>query len=746
MRTKHTILRTLLAVTILVTGLQPTAAPAAVRLGMHMDFVLSNGTTVRVFPAAEDDARFGLRPTWKGSPEASKDERITPTSGNTCEVIRKELSAKVDKNFHPNGGNQQEIMQQLAANSATLRQRQMATTQKTLAASAYPAWIKAIPNLRSVVLAGNPNSLAKPSAWYYLPTEPRLSFRGQQPEATFIKFLTDEETAAGGAEGGLFHLLATFGLTQQEESELRGLLARAVPGAQLRGAVDLEPRGEGNNFIVTSATLSDQSFSSSGVITSGYAPTYPGGKAALAGRLTSIGAQLLETSFNNPTADLSVTFAYQYIAKTPAYRARIDIDLTRIREVSNCLAEQRTTNKETGWKFSGWKALFGIPAEQETTVVGVDQTKLEEAYDMLQNTGGIRILVEQDLPDADVSMIEGQLMETAMSAFLELQKSFTQPQMDMSSMPNQKNNNGDEEGQSDDRPTGENWRLYEVSSKMDHMDGHLTFTVDKAVAVYREHVMTGNMGAELRRYKDKVFSDVVLNDPFFKRGKISVMLDFDALDLFEARQINNAAVRVIVPFSGRAPYENNDLFTWQDVQNGKVTSEFTFATGGIQLNQDCLYSYVATWSLRGGGSWPPDPKPICKKDMKIDLAPPIVARKIEVEADLDEFDRAGIRGADVLLRYRQYGKTAVDDAVKFRVAQNEPYKETTLFVDKGNGSDARTPVEYAVVMVHKDMGNLPQSPWRPLEGDFVYVNLKGMPASYLEELKRKVTDIASVID
>jgi hypothetical protein len=70
----------------------------------------------------------------------------------------------------------------------------------------------------------------------------------------------------------------------------------------------------------------------------------------------------------------------------------------------------------------------------------------------------------------------------------------------------------------------------------------------------------------------------------------------------------------------------------------------------------------------------------------------------------------------------------------------------TLYVDKADGGDARTPVEYSMVFVHRDMGNLPQSPWQTLEGDYVFVSLKSLPEAYLQRLGDLVDDIKNVVD
>jgi len=685
---------------------------AAVQLGMHMDFVLSNGNTVRVFPAAGSTATPGARPAWKPLPTPAR-----PAGENVCQNLQNAYSARQQGN-------------------SRIAQNQAVTQMRAVQAQGRPSWLRQTPALRRVVGNAATKSMAKPSAWYYLPKEPRLSFKDGKPEALFMNFMTDETTEQGGAEGGLFHLLVTHGLSQEEISELRAELAKAVPGAVLKGQVELLPAGNNENFIVTSGTLSDEGFAPEGVLTSGFAPTAPDGKAAMAGRLDATGAQLLAKTFdtNSGAADMSVTFVYDYIAKTRAFTAELTINLDQISEVTECIQRSQQTNRESFFEFK----LF-FPGRGER-VTGVTRDQVEGMYDLLITAGMIEIKIDQNLPDVDVSMIENALMANAMESFLNMQRQFQGTPVDVPG------GSGDSDDDEDDTPNTDNYQVFEMSTKRRRMKGQLTYRVTKEMAVYRQHVITGNMGAELRRYQDDVFSNALLNDPFFKRGEIIVSVDPEAFPLYEAKQINNASVSIEVPIAGSTPFTEQTAFFARDVV-GAVDAfrTFTFATNGQgSPDENCVIKYSASWSLRGGGQWPKNPAKQCSNQLAITLSPPVSARVIDVEADLGEMESVGIRAADVILRHRRYGKDALE-TVKFRVAEGVGYQSSTLFIDK-NESGQNPPVEYSIVFTHKDSGPLPPTPWQRLEGDFVIANVAGLPANYLREISGSVEGLDGFLE
>jgi hypothetical protein len=696
-------------------------AEAAVQMGGHMDIVLSNGRTIRLFPEALDSAP--LRP---GNILPSRQNVNTkPPGGDPCKKLEEEWDKR----------------------TGVKKEREQRAKPKPV----EPRWLKSTPKLKNYRFMSTLYVNTKPTSWYYLPAEPRVSLKNSIPEATFVKFITDETTEAGGAEGGLFHLMVTYGLTKAEEEELNEALKDAVPGATLKGMVDLEPSKSSENFIVTSGTLSDDGFAPSGVLTSGRAPTFPGAKAAVAGRLSSLGAQLMESTFENPTSDLSITFAYDYIVKTQAYKAEVLINMDRIQEVSDCALQtyDKTKTRSTRVDVKGGiigaltlgpigSVFFGLKNDTKTRISEKD---LREAYDTLINLGAVQIQIDQNLPDADLSVIEGSLMNMVMESFTSMQSAVaTNQEVAARQAINESDIDKETLRQRErNRRSADNYEVYTLKRKNTRMTGVQKMTITKGVALYRTHSMTGNLGGILREHKAEIFDEVLLNDPFFKRGEITVDLDTEALELFEANMVNNATVEVIVPFPGNA-FNDQDVFTRDDISSGGIMKKFTFATRGEDMtSRSCVYKYIETWSLRGGGKWPQTPREQCAREIAVTLVPPIEARRIDVEADLSEMDELGIRAADVLLRHRRYGREEVETA-NFRVIKAEPYLEKTIFVDKD-----KPQVEYKIILTHKSKGKF-SSDWENLDDDFVYANLSGLPLNKLEEIRQQIPEVQELID
>ena len=695
-------------------------ATAAVQMGGHMDFVLSNGTSVRVFPEAMD-----LKPLKPRNLSPSRRKINTrPPGGDPCRALNTEYNKRTG-----------------------IQEKKKAARKKP---PVKPNWLRRTNKLKSANFRRAFFRNRMPKSWYYLPSDARLSFKDNKPEATFVKFITDDAADAGGAEGGLFHLMVTYGLTKEEEAELEEALKEAVPGAVLKGMVDLEPSKTGDNFIVTSGTLSDDGFAPKGVLTSGRAPNF-GGKAAIAGRLSSIGAQLMEATFENSTSDLSVTFAYDYIVKTQAYKAEVRIDMDRIQDMTDCALQIRDKTKTSKTVFDAkgaiigsilggplGGALLGLRKKKKTRISAKD---IQQGYETMISLGAVQIVIDQNLPDADVSAIEGSLMTMAMESFTSMQKSFATSQ-ELSAQRSADQSEADKEAakqRASDRSRADNYTYYTMTRKQSRMSGVQTFNIEKGVALYRTHSMTGNIGGFIRDYKEDIYDEVLLNDPFFKRGVITVALDTESLELFESNMINNAAVEVIVPFSDNA-YKNGDVFTRDDMSSGGIMKQFTFATRGEDMSKKrCTYKYIETWSLKGGGKWPKNPREKCAKEMAVTLVPPITTRRIDVEADLAEMEELGVRGADVLLRHSRYGSEKTETA-RFRVAKGEPYLEQTLFVDKEDQD-----VDYKIVLTHRDKGKF-STDWAKLEDDFVYANLSGLPLSTLEEIRQRVPEAKDLIE
>ncbi len=702
-----------LTLSIICAAMISSPTHAAIQMGGHMDFILSTNKTVRVFPEAMNNAPSRPRSIL---PQRRRVSYKSPGT-DSCANIKKQY----DKH---------KSVRQSYLSKMFKKKRKIS-----------PKWLKKTKHIRNVSFRRQIFQNEQPKGWYYLPTEPQIAYKDNRPEATFLNFMTDEESSKGGAEGGIFHLMVTFGLTEFEEKELERLLKEAVPNAVLKGMVNLIPSQSKENFVVTSGTLSDTGFAPTGPLTSGYAPSFPGAKAALAGRLSDTGAQLMQATFENPTTDLSVTFVYDYIVKTMAYKAVVRIDMDLIQEATDCAVQTYSKKKSRGRRGimgRGLNLLLGSGSKGKVTI---DEQDLEESYESLINMGAITIDIDQNQPDIDVSIVEAGLMELAMSSFVSMQKSFesTSNKRAESSSQESETDKNSRKSREQARRRADSYQTYTLKRKKTRKTGSLTMTINKGIALYRTHTMTGNIGGFLREHKDEIFSEVILNDPFFKRGIITVDLDVEALDLFAANMINNVNVEVFVPFPENS-FTDSDQFTRADLASGKITKTFTFASRGEDpLEKRCNYYYIESWSLRGGGKFPKNPKKECAKEMVVTLVPPIEKRSIDSEADLEEMKELGIRGIDVVLDYSLYGKSK-KETIRFRVAKGEGYLDKTIFVDKSNPE-----VKYKVIISHKTKGKI-SSDWEVLEGDLIAANISALPVSAIDKIKQKIPEISELID
>ena len=201
-----------------------------------------------------------------------------------------------------------------------------------------------------VVLYGKASSLSdqKTKDYYYLPVNPRLSFRPDgTPEFLFTKFITEAREENGGVSGALLHFLMEWGLTPEQELELKNLLKNQHQGAKLLGPVDVEA-ADGDSFRIISATVNenDGGFTES-VIISGKSPPLPGLRVAVASRLDKFGAQLLAATFEKSKSitDLSLELGFKYTLRYPAARGRAIVNWDKFH--SQFQKDSAEYNKET---------------------------------------------------------------------------------------------------------------------------------------------------------------------------------------------------------------------------------------------------------------------------------------------------------------------------------------------------------------------------------------------------------------
>ncbi|THB65646.1 MAG: hypothetical protein D6B27_08235 [Gammaproteobacteria bacterium] len=574
--------------------------------------------------------------------------------------------------------------------------------------------------------------------WYYLPENPRIAKAADgTPNFSMIRFVTNKSKEEGGADGAILHFMVEYGLTKEQRAELQKELRKEKKGAIIKGAVPLEHGAEGSSFAVVSATLNDKGFAST-LITSGKAPIMEGKKVAVAARLDQYGATLLAKSMENSTADISVVFNLQYVVKLPAYDVKVHINYDQFRTVSNEITESRdkTSKKSTRWTPKVYN-IFHRTKKKTSTLT----EKEEQAYmDFLEETGVVKFEYDQHIPGEDKEIVESGLHKLVMEQFFEMQSRIGTPSAEES---------GEDAGEDEAAEDSKSQRKKEAA-KVNHYTYKLyqqkavsrkakeTLHLKKVSARYEPHQMVGNIGDWYNKYKDnpKLFSEVNLDDPFFKRSRATFVISGETYDIFNDA-VNYVAVKVRVKRKGQKPYVDEIIIDKKYLEDKGQTATLSFARMGDDTQN---YEYAVQWSLRGGKVYPAKPKWI-ETDGTTDavtLSAPVVPVTIEAETDLEQLEKLGIARASLQLRYKKFGKTYKDiKGLAFSPKKGDDIVSKTIFIDKGSDK-----IEYKLKYHHKKgkIGTLLDSEWRAVDGVYLYCTPTDTVVNKIKSLIKDLVD------
>lgn len=181
--------------------------------------------------------------------------------------------------------------------------------------------------------------------YYYIPPSPRLS---QKPDSTFEIMCIKYTGKAKESNGGLFHALIEFQLSQEELALVEKELKKKNSNAGIKGPISLLDNTSKNgeeiepSFRIVSGVLSNiggKESMTSNVVYSGKAPMTSGGKAAIAAQLNQAGATLLWNSLQSNTSDVSVVINGYYEAMVKGYNATVtanaDVYYSHFSELKN---------------------------------------------------------------------------------------------------------------------------------------------------------------------------------------------------------------------------------------------------------------------------------------------------------------------------------------------------------------------------------------------------------------------------
>lgn len=559
--------------------------------------------------------------------------------------------------------------------------------------------------------------------YYYLPVNLRLSARKDgTPEFLFLKFTTEEREEAGGTQGALLHFLMEWGLTKDQEKEVKDKLKKENSKAKLMGAAPLEPDEEtGGGFEITSATLEDNAEGglTRVLVTSGKSPLVPGGKAAVAARLSKYGAQTLAATFEKTSSitDVSISLNYAYTTQIQGAKGSIVFNWDKLQsEYDSLNAEykkwQSGTNKKTV-KFLGI-TLY----ERSSPEYSYSYDEMREQYDFLQQNEIIKFEFEEGRVQSE--RID-KIREVFFQYFLDTMAQPQGPQEE--AMPPAEGEEEDDKKVPEDIRQGQNYHFNQTSIKRSFASGSKRMSLSYKMAYRQPIQLTGNLASWYNgvRHNPKCVATVNLNDPFFEHRDINFILDLDAKEMFE-EAVNYVTVNVRKNRDSGRPFEDHVTIDAKHLEEKGLSAAVTYSRGNDR-NPDA-YEYQAQWSLKGGHVFPADPPWVRGSWEGVTLAPPVAPRMIELEADLDELEESDIARVTAQVRYYQFGEEATAN-IHVSPAKEEPLVEQRIFTDRDSRGYA-----YRLIFNHKQQGKY-VTDWQPkVNDDYIYASI---PEDLFEE-------------
>lgn len=522
--------------------------------------------------------------------------------------------------------------------------------------------------------------------YYYLPTNLRLSKRADGvPEFLFMKFTTEQAETSGGVSGALMHFLMEYGLTPEQEGELRRKLEKT--GDSLIGGMPMKPDGESSTFLITSATLKDDQMTKS-LVTSGKVPLLPGQQVAAAARLTANGAQLMAATFEKARsiADCSISFNMAYTVVTPAIKGSAIFHASRLEQEKEKLKKAWEHRHVTTGRFLWWET-----SGEDT----FSYSEMRDQWSFLQEQKVVEVSFVETVSDERATKIRDAVFQNFLDSFFELQKASPEEMMKNSAQP----------AKPDDGPgiQGDHFRssIYRKKTSISKSDKYWYFTYSLPITETLQ--LTGNLGSWYQGVRDNksCVASVNLNDPFFTHRDIDFILDLDAKEMFDAA-VNYVTVNVRKTRTSGRPFEDHVTLDAAYLKSKGLAAHVTYARGDDQNPE--VYQYQAQWSLKGGNVFPENPPWITGSWEGVTLAPPVRPLTVELEGDLEALKAKDITRVTAELHVSQFAKEHGEE-IQLSVAGAQPISSRTIFRDRDMDKYA-----YRLIFNHKTAGKL-VGPW-----------------------------------
>lgn len=524
-----------------------------------------------------------------------------------------------------------------------------------------------------------------PLDYYYLPQYPKLATR---PDGA-LEFLFLKYVGQKGAEtnGGIFHALVEFALTNDEVLQLQAQLSKKISGAKIRGPVPMQEAlkdGEKGmaGFRIISSVLNNSGGENpftTNLITSGHAPFLPGSRAAIAANLSQQGATLLWESFQSGTSDVSVAIEGYFEAAVKGYNAVIEAEMdvlyqhfselqniqggfsrNQTRKIVDSLVQNQVLKIEVLDRSAG----LGIAVEDMQKILDILTNQLISL--MFDSKSGWAKLPDQEKP-ADAE-IKGRYERGALPAFFF--------------------GHGAQAYIPDNQ--------YLLKERKDIRSFRFYLNLSKSTTIKVPVFTAGNLKGlyQTDQGSGQYFRIVNLDDPDFQKREVFFQLDADFTEGF-GDIINFVSVSFRKQYGANHADVTGDLiFNRKDVENGQGIKTVLYPRLGVAGSDWLDYEYRVNWSLKGMDTtffFPPEKEAWHpSKVPSVALTPPFQKRTVEIDADRSFFKELDVRSATVSFFVILGGKAKFQKMITLR--QDDPLNthKTSLYFDEGQ------PIAYKV--------------------------------------------------
>jgi hypothetical protein len=487
--------------------------------------------------------------------------------------------------------------------------------------------------------------LKDPTAYYYLPQFPRIARKDDNSfEFLCIKYVSK---ASNENNGGIFHALIEFSLTDEMIQSIETELKKKVPGAKIAGPVPMQQAmvdGEDGmaNIKVVSAIMNEgenNKFLKGKVLTSTFAPFLPKSRAAIAVNLNQEGATLLWESFKGNTSDVSVSLQGYYEAYVQGYNASVSVevstlyahfskimsnqegfDKSQIRKVVDDLQQSQVMKVEVFDRSEG----LGIKADNMQKILDLVTEKLTTLLFDSQNGWAV-------LPEKEKAVEKGQLAGRQQAGWLnrlfrgvENNAYYTDHQFVLKD-------------------------IKDIRTRQFYLN--LSKATSIKVPVFASGNLSGLYNELTTQSPDKYFRTVFLDDPDFQKREVTFQLDGSFAETFsDLLNFVSVTFRKEYP-TGESDVSEDIVIRKTDVEKGSDLKIVKYPRLGLKGENWLDYQYKIDWSLKGNNISIREPADsngwIKANGSSVILVPPFKKRVVELEFDKNTMKDRGYISANI---------------------------------------------------------------------------------------------------